>query len=218
VHRTTRQSVIALMMIYSVGCSTSAFADSCTDLVNDSNAKNDAESNQLQAAINKSKSLEGTDGWDQQNCEVRRLDTSISRASLQRIKQAEQACGTRLKTQCNSDCQNNALQLNRKLEAQACSAGSAAPISGGTTNPGSSSPDRSNLMNCISSTRGNMSIGYIPWTVKNSCDFRITFDYDDCNPGPSYEVSCEMKTDYIPPHGEQGGSNYHNPANARNYR
>jgi hypothetical protein len=162
--------------------------------------------------------LTGTDGWSQKNCDSTRLDISIHRARLQRTRQLEQACGSRLHSQCDSDCANSLLQDDRKLEEKVCSAEALAPLGEPPADPGSSSPDRSNLMACISSKRGNMSLGYIPWSIKNSCDFRITFDYDDCDQGPSLEVSCETKTTYIPPHGEHEGSNYHNPANARNYR
>jgi hypothetical protein len=72
---------------------------------------------------------------------------------------------------------------------------------------------------CISSYRHNMANGWIPWGVINSCDIYIDFDFDNCNPDPdSMQPVCALGTKRISPHGRIDDQNYHQPANARNYR
>ncbi|HWX13498.1 MAG TPA: hypothetical protein VNY06_01240 [Methylocella sp.] len=71
---------------------------------------------------------------------------------------------------------------------------------------------------CISSWRKPMNLGYIDWGVKNSCDVAISFDIDDCDMNEDLQAVCTVKTLTVAAHSDYDGSNYHQPANARNYR
>jgi hypothetical protein len=71
---------------------------------------------------------------------------------------------------------------------------------------------------CISSRRSPMRNGYIDWKLTNNCDVKITFDYDDCDMNENLQAACKVKTDFVPARSYHSGSNYHQPANARNYR
>lgn len=94
---------------------------------------------------------------------------------------------------------------------------SESPSSSGTSSDGQISPI--DAQSCISSTRRNNAAGYIDWTVKNSCDQTILFDFDDCDPDPSnMQPVCQTKTTSVRGHDTAGGSNFKQPANARNYR
>jgi hypothetical protein len=76
----------------------------------------------------------------------------------------------------------------------------------------------SDLSQCISSWRKPMHNGYIDWGLKNSCEVTITFDIDDCDSNEDMQPVCEVKTLTVAARSETSGSNYHKPANARNYR
>jgi Domain of unknown function (DUF4189) len=88
--------------------------------------------------------------------------------------------------------------------------------------PADASPDipsrPDDPVQCISSWRAPMANGYIDWKVTNSCDVAITFDYDDCDMNEDLLPVCTVKTDSVPARSYYTGSNYHKPANARNYR
>lgn len=60
--------------------------------------------------------------------------------------------------------------------------------------------------------------GYIQWGLKNSCDVSISFDIDYCDMNPDLQAVCTVKTMTVAAHSETGDSNYHQPANVRNFR
>jgi hypothetical protein len=71
---------------------------------------------------------------------------------------------------------------------------------------------------CIASWRNPMNNGYIQWGLSNSCDFPVAFDIDYCDMAPSMQATCTVKTVTVSRNGDFSDSNYHQPANARNYR
>ena len=78
--------------------------------------------------------------------------------------------------------------------------------------------DRASPVDCISSTRTPTENNSVAWTVSNSCNFAVQFDYDDCQADSNSIPRCEQKSGYIEPNGSFSGSNYQVSAKARNYR